>query len=125
MWTKQFEALKSELSKQIGIIRCLSHHLPKAAMKKVINPMFTSKLQYVLEVFGYPTSQICKDKEEDAIIKKTAGPAQHGNEGSTRYRRQGQDFMQQTPQLDRHDISWRDVPEGCVTGSKNPYWHGD
>jgi hypothetical protein len=70
MWTKQFEALKSELSKQIGIIRCLSHHLPKAAMKKVINPMFTSKLQYVLEVFGYPTSQICKDKEEDAIIKK-------------------------------------------------------
>jgi hypothetical protein len=31
----------------------------------------------------------------------------------------------QTPQLDRPDISWRDVPEGCVTGSKNPYWHGD
>jgi uncharacterized protein YdeI (YjbR/CyaY-like superfamily) len=33
-WTKQFEALKSELSKRIGINRCLSHHLPKAAMKK-------------------------------------------------------------------------------------------
>jgi hypothetical protein len=39
-------------------------------MKKGINPMFTSKLQYVLEVFGHPTSQICKDKEEDTIIKK-------------------------------------------------------
>jgi hypothetical protein len=69
-WTKQFEALKLELFKRIGIIRPLSHHLPKAAMKKVINPMFTLKLQYALEVFGDPTSQICKDKEEDAIIKK-------------------------------------------------------
>jgi hypothetical protein len=38
-------------------------------MKKVINPMFTSKVQYVLEVFGNPISQICKNKE-DAIIKK-------------------------------------------------------
>jgi hypothetical protein len=94
-------------------------------MKKVINPMFTSKLQYALEVFGNPTSQIYKDKEEDVIIKKTAGPAQHDNEGSTRHRRQGQDFLQQTPQLDMPDICWRDVPEGCVTGSKKPYWHGD
>ena len=49
-WTKQFEALKSELSKRIGIIRRLSHHLPKAAMKKVINPMFTSKVQYALAI---------------------------------------------------------------------------
>jgi hypothetical protein len=32
--------------------------------------MLTSKLQYALEVFGDPTSQICKDKEEDAILKK-------------------------------------------------------
>jgi hypothetical protein len=70
-WTKQFEALKSELSRQIGVIRRLSHHLPKAAMKKVINPMFTSKVQYALEIFGDSTSQICKDKEEDTIIKKT------------------------------------------------------
>jgi hypothetical protein len=58
-WTKQFEALKLELSKRIRIIRRLSHHHPKAAIKKVINPMFTSKLQYALEVFGDPTSQIC------------------------------------------------------------------
>jgi hypothetical protein len=62
-WNKQFEALKSELSKRIGIIWRLSHNLPKAAMKKVINPMFTSKLQYALEVICDPTSQICKDKE--------------------------------------------------------------
>jgi hypothetical protein len=87
--------------------------------------MFTSKLQYALEVFGDPTSQICKDKEEDAIIKKPAGPAQQGNEGSTRHMRQGQDFMQQTPQLDTTDICRRDMSEGCVTGSKNPYRHGD
>jgi hypothetical protein len=39
-------------------------------MQKVINPMFTSKVQYALEVFGNPSSQICKDKEEDVIIKK-------------------------------------------------------
>jgi hypothetical protein len=44
-------------------------NLPKAAMKKVINPLFTSKVQYALEIFGDPTSQICKDKEEDTIIK--------------------------------------------------------
>jgi hypothetical protein len=69
MWTKQFEALKSELSKPIRIIRCLSPHLPKAAMKKV-NAKFTPKVQYAVEVFGNPTSQICKDKEEDAIIKQ-------------------------------------------------------
>jgi hypothetical protein len=54
--------------KQIN--RRLSHHPFKAAMKKVINPMFTSKVQYALEVFGNPTSQICSDKEEDAIIKQ-------------------------------------------------------
>jgi hypothetical protein len=42
----------------------------KAAMKKVINPMFTSKVRHALEVFGDPSSQICKDKEEDVIIKK-------------------------------------------------------
>jgi hypothetical protein len=40
---------------------------------------------------------------------------------STRHKRQGQDFLQQTPQLDRPDICWREVPEGCVTGSKNPF----
>jgi hypothetical protein len=51
--------------------------------------------------------------------------AKHDNEGSTRQRRQGQDFLQQTPQLDRPDICWRDVPEGRVTDSKNPYRHGD
>jgi hypothetical protein len=48
----------------------ISKNLTKAAMKKVINPMFTSKVQYALEIFGDPTSQICKDKEEDIIIKK-------------------------------------------------------
>jgi hypothetical protein len=32
--------------------------------------MLTSKIKYALEVFGDPTSQICKNKEEDAIIKK-------------------------------------------------------
>jgi hypothetical protein len=39
-------------------------------MKKVINPIFTSKVQYALKVFGNATSQICKDKEENVIIKK-------------------------------------------------------
>jgi hypothetical protein len=39
-------------------------------MKKVINPIITSKVQCVLEVFGDPSSQICKNKEEDVIIKK-------------------------------------------------------
>jgi hypothetical protein len=32
--------------------------------------MFTSKVLCALEVLGNPTNQICKDKEEDAIIKK-------------------------------------------------------
>jgi hypothetical protein len=30
----------------------------------------------------------------------------------------GQDFLQQTPQLDRPDICWRDVPNSCVTAAK-------
>jgi hypothetical protein len=95
-------------------------------MKKDINPMFKSKVQYAPKVFVNPTSQICKDKEEDVMIKKLqvlhnmAMRAAPGIGGKDQ-----QDFLQQTPQLDMPDICWRDVPEGCFTVSKNPYRHRD
>jgi hypothetical protein len=87
--------------------------------------MITSKVQYALEVLGDQTSQICKDKEEDAIIKELQVLHNMAMRAAIGIGRLGQDFLQQTPQLDRPDICWRDVPEGCVTGSKNPYRHGD
>jgi hypothetical protein len=34
-------------------------------------------------------------------------------------------IKEQTPQLDRPDICWRDVPEVFVIGSKSPNRHGD
>jgi hypothetical protein len=68
-WTKQAESLKIELSKRVGLIRRLSHHLPRQAILKVITPMFTSKLQYAIYVFTDLSSILCTGRKEDAILR--------------------------------------------------------
>ena len=61
-WGCHFEKLEKALHKRIGIIRRLSYHLPKKTMLKVIDPVFTSKLTYGLEIFTDPSTVLeCLD----------------------------------------------------------------
>ena len=41
-----------QLTKRVGLIRKLSHTLPKKALKSLATGLFSSKLLYVLPVFG-------------------------------------------------------------------------
>jgi hypothetical protein len=44
-WTKQVEELRLELSRRVGIVRRLSHQMPRHTMMKVLTTIFTSRLQ--------------------------------------------------------------------------------
>ncbi len=47
-WTSHLNALKTELKKRIGILRCMTFQFPTSVMKDMIQPIFTSKLMYGL-----------------------------------------------------------------------------
>jgi len=68
-WTKQVDQLKLDLSKRVGIIRRLSQHLPSHTMAKVITPLFTSKMQYAIEIFTDPSSAVCEGRKGDSLLQ--------------------------------------------------------
>lgn len=68
-WTTQVEELKVELSKRVGIIRRLAQQLPRHTMLKVITPLFTSKLQYAIEIFTDPSSVVCGGRPKDSSLQ--------------------------------------------------------
>jgi hypothetical protein len=66
-WTKQMEELRLELSRRLGIIRRLSHQMPRHTMMKVLRPIFTSRLQYTIEIFTDPSGAICEGRKKDSV----------------------------------------------------------
>ena len=63
-WKDHLEHMEAELRKRIGVIRRLSWHLPTFVLTKMIEPIFSSKLRYGIEMIGN-----CLD-ENDTVLKK-------------------------------------------------------
>jgi hypothetical protein len=68
-WTKQVEKLRLELSRRVGIIRRLSHQIPRHTKMKVLTPIFTSKLQYTIKIFTDPSGAICEGRKQDSLLE--------------------------------------------------------
>jgi hypothetical protein len=68
-WTKQVEELMLELSRRVGIIRRLSHQMPRHTMMKVLTPIFTSTLQYAIKIFTDPSGAICEGRKQDSLLE--------------------------------------------------------
>jgi hypothetical protein len=67
-WTKQVEKLRLELSRRVEIIRRLSHQMPRHTMMKVLTQMFTSRLQYAIEIFTDLSGAICEGRKQDSLL---------------------------------------------------------
>ena len=69
-WKLNLQEKEKELRGRIGILRRLSWHLPRQTMVKCINPIFTSKLTYGLELMADPEKHYNKDKAKCTIIAR-------------------------------------------------------
>ena len=49
-WKKNIDLLRGELMKRVGVISRLHAHLPTTLLVKLIEPLFTSKMRYGLEI---------------------------------------------------------------------------
>lgn len=54
-WKDHLDALKPELSRRIGGLRRLAHHLPKRIVTQLVQPFYTAKAVYGLEIVADPT----------------------------------------------------------------------
>ena len=49
-WKSHLTKMETELRKRIGILKRLSWHLPKSVLIRMIEPIFTAKMRYALEL---------------------------------------------------------------------------
>jgi len=49
-WKKHWEQLRNELTKRVGILHRLKSHLPRSVLVNMIEPLFTAKLRFGLEL---------------------------------------------------------------------------
>lgn len=66
-WKSHVCKLESELKQRIGILRKLSYQLPRKVMSNLIDPIFTSKLRYGLELISNPL-----DANDSVLTKLSA-----------------------------------------------------
>ena len=66
-WKIHVEELESELKKRIGLLNRLKNKLPKHIMAKLVQPVFTSKLTYALEIIGSPS---INGMSQEAFLKR-------------------------------------------------------
>jgi hypothetical protein len=50
-WKSQLEKIEGELRSRIGVLRRVSWHLPRKVAINMVEPLFTSKLRYALELY--------------------------------------------------------------------------
>ena len=88
--------MENELRKRIGIIKRLSWHFPGTVLTKMIEPLFSSKLSYGIELVGN-----CFD-ENDIVLRKLHTLHRSAMKASlgipTRHHPTDQDLFQQTGQ---------------------------
>jgi hypothetical protein len=83
-WMKQVEELRLELSRRVEIIRRLSHQMPRHTMMKVLTPIFTSRLQYAIDIFTEPSGAICEGRMQNSLLETlSADLSEQGDEGGT------------------------------------------
>ena len=69
-WKLHTEELEKALRGRIGVLRRLSWHLPTSTLVSCLNPLFTSKLQYGLELVTQPLMHLSPNSPKCTVIQK-------------------------------------------------------
>jgi len=112
-WKAHMDGLRPELQKRIGILRRLSNRLPRNVTCKMIEPIFTAKTRYALELVVDATAE--RDRSLRALhgLHRSAMKAalriprrQHPSDEEL-YRRTGQMSMQKLAAGATAVLAWK------------------
>jgi hypothetical protein len=107
-WKSHLDKLESELRKRVGILRKMTWQLPRDLVIKMIEPIFTAKLQYALKLATDTTkveTDICMGLKRLHKLHRAAMKAAIGIQ--MRDHPEDAQLLQQTQQVSVHEMALR------------------